>query len=127
MRKLLDTNAILRYLLNDIPEQASRTEQIIQSGAFTLPEIIAETVYVLLKVYNVPRNEIEEIVVPVFEEIDISNKEVILEALHIYSNTTFDFVDCILISRKHILGDEIFTFDKKLNNYMDSHLGGNKK
>lgn len=127
MRKLLDTNAILRYLLNDIPEQASRTEQIIQSGAFTLPEIIAETVYVLLKVYNVPRNEIEEIVVPVFEEIDISNKEVILEALHIYSNTAFDFVDCILISRKHILGDEIFTFDKKLNNYMDSHLGGNKK
>lgn len=118
MKKLLDTNAILRYLLNDIPEQASQSEFIIQSGAFTLPEIIAEVVYVLLKVYRVPRDKIEEIVVPLFEEIDIENKEVILEAINIYSDTAFDFVDCILIARKHILGDEIFTFDKKLNNYI---------
>ena len=78
MKKLLDTNAILRYLLNDIPEQASQSERMIQSGAFTLPEI----------------------------------------AINIYSKTAFDFVDCILISRKHILGDEIFSFDKKLNNYI---------
>ena len=118
MKKLLDTNAILRYLLNDIPEQASQSERIIQFGAFTLPEIIAEVVYVLVKVYSVPRSKIEEIVAPLFEEIDIENKDVILEAINIYSKTAFDFVDCILISRKHILGDEIFSFDKKLNNYI---------
>ena len=116
MKKLLDTNAILRYLLNDIPEQASKTEQMIKSGAFTLPEIIAEVVYVLVKVYSVPKIKIREIVAPIFEEIEIQNKDVIIDSLQKYSNTSFDFVDCILISRSMILGDEIFTFDKKLNN-----------
>lgn len=53
---------------------------------------------------------------PVFEEIEIQNKDVIIGALQKYSNTSFDFVDCILISRNKILGDEVFTFDKKLNN-----------
>lgn len=118
MKKLLDTNAILRYLLNDIPEQANMTEKAIQSGAFSIPEIFAEVVYVLLKVYKVPRNKINDTVIPIFDEIDISNKDVIIEALGIYSNTSFDFVDCILVARKHILGDDIFTFDKKLNNYL---------
>lgn len=114
MKKLLDTNAILRYLLNDILEQADMAEQEIQRGAFTLPEIIAEVVYVLLKVYKVPRDKISGILTPVFDEIDIATKEVIAEALRIYADTSFDFADCILAARKHILGDEIFTFDKKI-------------
>ena len=35
MAKLLDANAILRFLLNDIPEQANKTAEIIFTGAFT--------------------------------------------------------------------------------------------
>ena len=36
---LIDTNVILRYLLNDIPEQADKAKSVIKTGAFTLPEI----------------------------------------------------------------------------------------
>ncbi len=113
---LVDTNVILRYLLNDIPEQADEAAAIIESGAFTLPEIIAEVIYVLIKLYNIPREEIESIILPIFDEISIENTDVITTAVSLYSETKFDFVDCIIIARKKILGEDVFTFDKKLAN-----------
>ena len=113
---LVDTNVILRYLLNDIPEQADKAAAIIESGAFTLPEIIAEVIYVLIKLYNIPRKEIESIILPIFDEISIENTDMITTAVSLYSETKFDFVDCIIIARKKILGEDVFTFDKKLAN-----------
>lgn len=112
---LIDTNVILRYLLNDIPEQAQKSEEVVKSGAFTLPEVIAEVVYVLFKLYNVPREEINEIVSPVFDEVEIEHKNVVLAALELYSSASIDFVDCILISRNKLIGEKVFSFDKKLN------------
>ena len=88
---LVDTNVILRYLLNDIPEQADEAATIIESGAFTLPEIIAEVIYVLIKLYNIPREEIESIILPIFDEISIENTDVITTAVSLYSETKFDF------------------------------------
>lgn len=113
---LIDTNVILRYLLNDIPEQAQNSEDVIKNGAFTLPEVIAEVVYVLFKLYNVPREEINGIVSPIFNEVEIEHKDVVLSALELYSSSSLDFVDCILVSRNKLLGENIFSFDKKLNN-----------
>ena len=52
MAKLLDANAIMRFLLNDIPEQADKTANVIYDGAFTKEIVIAEVVYVLSGVYN---------------------------------------------------------------------------
>ena len=78
---LIDTNVILRYLLNDIPEQADKAGEIIDDGAYTLPEIIAEVVYVLTKLYSVPREKIVEIVVPLFEKVEIDEKEIVVYAL----------------------------------------------
>ncbi len=112
---LIDTNVILRYLLNDIPEQAEKAASVISTGAFTLPEIIAEVVYVLTKLYGVPKEEIKDIVSPILDEISIENSVVISSALAIYSDTKFDFVDAIILARKKILAEDIFTFDKKLS------------
>ncbi len=36
----------------------------------------------------------------------------------IYSETKFDFVDCLMICYADVEGYEVITFDKKLNNYM---------
>lgn len=115
---LIDTNVILRYLLNDIPEQTDKAAEIITGGAFTLNEIIAEVVYVLVKLYNVPRKEIKDIISPLFDEIYIDEKDIIISALEKFSKSKFDFVDCVLLARKSILGENIFTFDKKLANQL---------
>ncbi|MCD8022058.1 MAG: PIN domain-containing protein [Lachnospiraceae bacterium] len=119
MAKLIDANVILRYLLKDHPQMSESARQTIAEGAFTLPEILAEVVYVLKGGYEVERKEIAQVLIDFLEEISLENKELYREALTIFAETSLDFVDCILIARQIILGDEIVTFDKKLNNALD--------
>jgi len=45
--QLIDTNVILRFILNDNPEMAKRAAKVIASGAYTKPEVIAEVVYAI--------------------------------------------------------------------------------
>ena len=58
MRKLVDANIVLRYMLHDDDDQFPVAEQTIREGAYLLPEVLAEIVYVLIGVYSVPRDEI---------------------------------------------------------------------
>jgi predicted nucleic acid-binding protein len=47
---ILDANAILRYVIDDIKEQADAVENILQDNdVLILPEVMAEVVYVLTK------------------------------------------------------------------------------
>ena len=117
---LIDANVILRYLLNDEEEMAKKSEEIIKFGAWTLPEVIAEVVYVLKSVYKIEREEIATAILEILKEIDIEHKSTIIEAIKIFSGTNLDFVDCILIAYKKIEKAEVFSFDKKLNNKLKS-------
>lgn len=115
MKKLIDANVILRYLLGDHPQMSEEAKKIIEDGAFTLPEVLAEVVYVLKGVYKVERTEIAKTLIDFLDEISIENPEAVCEALSLFSETSLDFVDCIRIARHRILGDEVVSFDKKLN------------
>lgn len=55
MNKLIDANVIIRFLLNDIPEQADIASGIIYSGAYTNEVVLAEVIYVLIGVYKIER------------------------------------------------------------------------
>ena len=114
MYNLLDANVILRYLLNDIPEQAAIAESAIKEGAFTLPEVLCEVVYVLSGVYNISRADIKAAIIKLLSEINIQYKPVMELALALYAERNIDFVDSILIARAKILGDNVVTFDKKV-------------
>lgn len=114
-RKLIDANIILRYLLNDNPEMSEKAKEIINDGAFTIPEVMAEVIYVLKGVYKVERQEISDVLQEFLKEIKIENYEGMREALQIFKDTSLDFVDCILIARNRILKNEVVSFDKKLN------------
>lgn len=115
MKKLIDANVILRYLLGDHPEFSEKAKDIIEAGAYTLPEVLAEVVYVLKGVYKISREEIGSTLIDFMDEITIDHQEVMTEALMIYADTSLDFVDCILISYHRIAGAEVVSFDKKLN------------
>lgn len=114
-KKLIDANAILRYLLNDVENMAAESAQVIKSGAFIIPEVLAEVVYVLLKVYHVERQEISKVLIIFLNSIEINRKDIMIKALEIFADTNLDFVDCILIAYNKTDSVEIFNFDKKLN------------
>ena len=120
MSKILDANAILRYLLNDIEEQAECVEEAIRSGAGTIPEVV----YVLTGVYQCGRKEIADTLSVFLKEIDLVDKPVVMQALVYYHTSNLDYVDCILAARADVLKDDILTFDRKLNRMIqNSHAG----
>ena len=115
MKKLIDANVILRYLLGDHPQMSEEAKNVIRNGAFTLPEVLAEVIYVLKGVYQVGRIEIAKTLIEFLDEITVDNQESMCEALSLFSETSLDFVDCVLIARHRILNEDVVSFDKKLN------------
>jgi len=115
---LIDANVILRYLLNDKPEMAQQAKAVVESGAYTKPEIIAEVVYVLKGVYNATRSDIHLFIKEMLRSIQCESGDAVAYAIDVYAETSLDFVDCLLISYS-VLGEEnVFTFDKKLAKYL---------
>ena len=112
----IDTNYIVRYLVNDNEEMADIAEELIlNKELFIANEILAEVVYVLLGVYEVSREEVANQLLELisFENITTSNAKVISNTFEIFKSKNLDFVDCLLCAYSE--DDEIVTFDKKLN------------
>lgn len=117
---ILDTNMILRYLLNDNKEMADEAEKVIKQGnAGVTIEIIAEVVYVLKRVYSIERDSIKISLLNFLLEVQADEKEVIKVGLEIYGKQNLDFVDCILYAYNRVKGYEIKTFDKKLKKLLE--------
>lgn len=114
MEKLLDANAALRYLLEDIQEQSDCVAETIEAGAEVTVEVLAECVYVLSGVYYVSRSDIAESLGILLDEVTCRRKRVAAAALGLYSGSSFDFVDCVLAAEVSENGRETLTFDKKL-------------
>lgn len=113
---MLDTNIILRYLLDDNEEMASAAEQAIQKGNVQVSiEIMAEVVYVLKGVYGIERKKIMEKLLDFLDEVNAAEPEVLKLGIKTYAEHNLDFPDCILYAYNRVKGYEIKTFDKKLN------------
>lgn len=113
---MLDTNIILRYLLDDNEEMASVAERIIQEENVQVSiEIMAEVIYVLKGVYCIERKTIGEKLLDFLNEVSATESEVLKLGIKTYAEHTLDFPDCILYAYNRVKGYEIKTFDKKLS------------
>ena len=116
--KLIDTNVILRYILNDHEELSEKARLIIDGeDVMIVGQVVAEVIYVLKNVYNATREEIAAALLD-FCEIDnvsLENEEILICAIEEYGSNNLDFVDLLLYSYQKHLGVEVVTFDKKLS------------
>ena len=104
---LIDTNIILRYLLDDHKHFSSKAKAFVQDVAqgakkAELPSIVVvECVYVMEKFYEIPKNEIVDKLSRILNLKDIVNSEKaeILEALVKYKDSNADIVDCVLAAQ----------------------------
>lgn len=115
MRTLIDANVILRYVLNDIPEMAQKSAELVRDGAFTTPEILAEVSYVLRSVYKMTREKSAMTLKAILDDIYTDEKEILRYAMDLYASSSLDFVDCIIVARHNVADIPVFSFDKKLN------------
>lgn len=112
---LIDTNVLLRYLLDDIEEMALIAEHLIDGGAWTTPEVLAEITYVLESVYDLPRADIHAALCIIANLVELRPCEATLSAIKEYGETKLDFVDCMMTAYSRACGERVFTFDKEIN------------
>lgn len=122
---LIDTNVILRFLLNDIPSQYSQVKFKIgeaRKGRLILivPEIIFfESYFTLTSYYQYSKDKVLEALGSLASSayFEIENRNILLKSLKIYKSTNLSLVDAYLAARSEASAVEIFTFDKKLEKY----------
>ncbi|SFQ19189.1 PIN domain-containing protein [Caldicoprobacter faecalis] len=122
---LVDANVVLRYLLNDVEELADKAAVLLENKELFIPtEVIAEIVYILEKVYQVEREEIQNSLLELFSynNIQVNDLEVIIEALKFYTEKKLDFVDAILYAYYKVRKYNVYTFDKKLSKLLGSQI-----
>ena len=116
---IVDTNIILRYLLNDDEKLNKKAREIIDNNDILITnEVIIEACYVLKKLYKVEKEIIYTLVIELMAQNNIyfTDRALIYETFKVYSKTNIDLVDCILYAYGKIEGQEVKTFDKKLEN-----------
>ena len=114
---LLDANAILRFLLDDIHEQHEIIMDAIENKECiaVLPSV-QEAVFVLEGYYGVPREEICQAFLGFKDIIKVEDEDVYVKAFDCYmEKPKLDFVDCILYAYHTERGLTILSFDNKLN------------
>ncbi len=121
----VDTNVFLRFLTNDVPDQASAAERLFQQAArgevqlMTNTMVLAELVWVTESHYRLPKSGVHERVLAIvgMEGLDVPALDVALEALHDYVEKNVDLIDAYNVAwaRSHAV-DSFATFDAK-------HLG----
>jgi predicted nucleic-acid-binding protein len=82
--------------------------------------VIAECIYVLTKIYRVPRDKAAGSLIDLLHYKGIANddRQELIGALSLFSEQAFDIVDCILFAKATAAGDQLYTFDADLNKLM---------
>lgn len=123
-----DTNLFLRYLTNDVPEQADAVEKIIHRAAkgqvnlVTTSMVIAEIVWTLESYYELEKTEIQNMVLGILntEGLDVVDSDLILQAAIHYAEKNVDFIDAFnaaWMNKNDI--SKAYTFDQKHFNRFD--------
>jgi predicted nucleic-acid-binding protein len=93
--KILDTNAVLRFVLNDIAEQNLAVMNEIETADCIIPvEIIAEMVYVLEKYYHFTHDEIALVIECLIAYKDglVERSDIVAFGAQVFASTKLDWM-----------------------------------
>jgi predicted nucleic acid-binding protein len=116
----LDTNALIRHLTGDPPEQAPPANTYLErADEPLLPDlIVAEVVHVLESFYEIARVRVAELVraIIVFPGIIVVDEPLLLRALEVYEVERIDFAEAYLVASAEASGVEtIASFDRAID------------
>lgn len=127
----LDTNILLRHLLNDEPTQSPQATALlgkIENGdveARIADTIIFETVFTLQRQYKIPKVQIRETLLPLLQlpGIKLAGKRRLLKVFNLYVEHNLPFADAYhTVMMKQLGINEIASFDEHFD-----HIPGIKR
>jgi predicted nucleic-acid-binding protein len=117
----LDTNVLVRFLVQDDPLQAQLATKVIDqltddAQGFVSREVLIELVWVLERAYRLGRTEIASALDGLLSatELNIEGSDEVAPALELYRNDGFGFADLMIAAAARRAGaSELVTFDRK--------------
>jgi predicted nucleic-acid-binding protein len=126
MTAALDTNILLRLTLGDVPEQTKAVEKILtEHNSFHVADVaIFEMVFVLEKVYRLPRTQVAKSVLAIVRNPSFNCNQRLFElTLPLYvAETKLSIIDCALTKYAELSGTTpLLTFDVALATSCPEH------
>ena len=99
----LDTNVLVRYIMQDDVKQAALASELIE--ALTVDEpgfipiiVVIELVWVLSSSFELERSQVVQALEVLLQtkEIQVENAEVVWRAVRLYRSSAADFADCLI-------------------------------
>ena len=126
-RTLVDTNLIVRYLVQDHEKHAKAAGRLFdacdrgEAVIVVLSAVLAECVFVLESFYEHPRGDIASALGTLISSpgVEISGVAIHLDALARYRKTSVHFVDCLIAATAAAEGAPVATFDRDFRKFAD--------
>lgn len=99
----LDTNVLVRYIMQDDAKQAAKATKLIESlspedpGFVTLVSVV-ELVWVLSSCFDLTREQISQALDALLraKQLVVDQADQVVRALRTYSSSSADFADCLI-------------------------------
>lgn len=116
---LIDTNLIIRFLVNDDSEKASRVKKVLQEDKNTkilLDTVVAEIVWVLSSYYEQDKLSIIDKIRALIHVKTISCNKILLDrSLAIWENNNISFIDSYICATAQLKDLKIYSYDLKFD------------
>jgi predicted nucleic-acid-binding protein len=126
-RRLVDTNLIVRYLVQDHERHAKTAGNLFDACdrgdvvIVVLPAVLAECVFVLESFYEHLRGDIASALGRLISSpgVEISGTAIHLDALDRYRKTKVYFVDCVIAANAASEDFSVASFDQGFRKFTD--------
>lgn len=119
--RVIDANILLRFFVNDIPEQADRCTELLKrveanQEQVLLPDLVlADVVWTLEKFYRQPKRKIQALLLPILalRGLRSPSKLTARNALELYGQKNLDWTNAFIAAQMLAKGwYEIYSYDK---------------
>ena len=118
----VDTNVMVRYLVNDEPEQAAAVRTLLEGltpehAGFICREVAIEMVWVLERAYKFTRAQIADVLVELIatDSVVVEAADDVASAAGRYRRGGVGFADLMILAAAERAGaTPLFTFDRRL-------------
>jgi predicted nucleic-acid-binding protein len=116
----LDTNVLVRYVMQDDPKQSEKASRLVESLTPEAPGFVplvalVELVWVLTSCYDLSHQEISQALDALLraKEIELERAEQVSQALRVFDASAADFADCLIERTAAAMGcEKTMTFDR---------------
>lgn len=117
--RALDTNVLVRLIVRDDPDQVTRAEAFVETGAWVSLLVLAETMWVLQSVYGLDQRRVVTVVEMLLDHdrLTLQDEDVVRRAYATFrGEPTVEFSDCLIVETARKAGHRpVGTFDRRLS------------